>query len=278
MKHLLSSAKHPDFHPPAQLWCLHGNLQTPTVWDPLQLHLQQVLPTVHVHTENLWETLADSCAHWADQFCQRIEAHVETQGSTQRFLLGYSLGGRLALHAVLQHPHLWAGAIIVAADPGLTTGKAAQLERDRTWSQHFLTEPLPEVLADWNQLPLFAGKPGPRCHLSPYRQAIAAAFIRYSKGQQTDLRSRLKTLQDPPVLYVTGSQDLKYRALGEQLAQLCPSLQHRPIANSGHRVPWDKPGAFHHRLVTFLNKYRADAQSGRTSVSDSKTFDRQGFC
>src|SRR4051794_21774844 len=37
-----------------------------------------------------------------------------------RVLLGYSLGGRIALHALLASPQLWSGAVIVSAHPGLT--------------------------------------------------------------------------------------------------------------------------------------------------------------
>lgn len=237
-----------------QLWCLHGNLQTPAVWQPLKLHLQQYLPKLQVSTENLWQTLADNSWDWAAKFCQEVEA----QPATRRFLLGYSLGGRLALHAVIHAPHLWAGAVIVGADPGIrphqTDARAAQLARDRSWAHRFLSEPLSEVMKDWNQLPLFGGRPGPPCDISPYRQAIAAAFVCYSKGTQDDLRSHLQNLHHPPLLYITGSQDLKYTQIGQQLSQTCPNLQHAVISQARHRVPWDNPTEFRLRILTFLNK------------------------
>jgi len=241
---------------PLQIWCLHGNLQTPRVWDPLTLYLQQHLPSVQVQTENLWDTLAQDCGQWAAQFCQRVSQRPRAR----RILLGYSLGGRLALHAVLQEPQLWCGAIIVAADPGLpidpVQARAAQLKRDRSWARRFLREPLRDVLNDWNRLPLFKGKPGPACEIAPYRNAIATAFINYSKGRQADLRPALQTLKRPPLLYTTGSEDAKYTAISQSLVQDCPAISACTIPKAGHRVPWDQPEAFNFIIFTFLNKTR----------------------
>ena len=235
---------------PLALWCLHGNLQTPVVWDPLKLYLQQQRCTVQVHTENLWETLAESCEDWAVQFCQR----VQHRGDAQRVLLGYSLGGRLGFHAVLHRPDLWAGAVIVAADPGTADGRAAQLDRDRAWADRFLAEPLAQVMADWNRLPLFGGRPGPDCDISPFRQAISVAFVHYSKGRQADLRAQLEALQSPPLLYISGSNDAKYTALGRHLACHSPNIHHSVISRAAHRVPWDNPLDFNLRILTFVNK------------------------
>ncbi|MEL6138190.1 MAG: alpha/beta fold hydrolase [Cyanobacteria bacterium J06628_6] len=235
---------------PLQLWCLHGNLQTPDVWRPLQQSLQSRMPDVQILTENLWETMADSCWDWAERFCQR----AQVLEPARRVLLGYSLGGRLGLHAVLRSPHLWAGALIVAADPGLVEGRAALLDRDRTWAHRFLTEPWPQVMADWNRLPLFAGRPGPDCDAAGYRPSIAAAFTRYSKGRQTDLRSHLQPLRHPPLLYLTGSEDTKYTAIGQQLEQTCPTVTHCSIPAASHRVPWDNASAFHETVFTFLKQ------------------------
>lgn len=243
---------------PSQLWCLHGNLQTPAVWNPLKLYLQQHRPDLQIYSENLWETLDHSCEDWAAQFCRR----VQSQGQARRVLLGYSLGGRLGFHALLHQPSLWAGAVIVAADPGMSEGRAAQLDRDRVWANRFFTEPLPPVMADWNRLPLFGGQPGPDCDISPYRRAIATAFVRYSKGKQADLRSHLQQLgnhpQAPPILYVTGNDDTKYEAIGQELAQLCPTLRLAVIPAANHRAPWNNPSAFHLIILTFLNQISKD--------------------
>ncbi|MEL7506912.1 MAG: hypothetical protein AAFN42_06230, partial [Cyanobacteria bacterium J06554_1] len=64
--------------------------------------------------------------------------------------MGYSLGGRLGLHGLIQQPDLWAGAIIVSADPGIADAKNKKLclRRERIWANRFLTEPWDDLLAE----------------------------------------------------------------------------------------------------------------------------------
>ena len=74
-------------------------------------------------------------------------------------LLGYSLGGRLALHALLHAPELWAGALVVGADTGLADPKEreARVRWDAAWAERFLNEPWEDVLRDWDAQAVFGG-------------------------------------------------------------------------------------------------------------------------
>ena len=129
---------------------IHGNLQTPKVWQSLQASLTQAVSpdlNISIVLEDLWTSPAESLQEWAVFFCQQVQTHP----IQSRFLLGYSLGGRLAFHALLQQPELWQGAIIVSADPGLDSDcdgrrpvvdhRKSCLARDQQWSHKFLHEP-----------------------------------------------------------------------------------------------------------------------------------------
>ncbi|MEM9164308.1 MAG: alpha/beta fold hydrolase [Cyanobacteria bacterium P01_F01_bin.4] len=239
--------------PELQLWCLHGNLQLPSVWGPLTAYFAD--RSIEVKSVDLWATLAPSCWNWAQMFCHEVTQTIPP-GAPRPYLLGYSMGGRLALHAVLQQPELWAGVIVVAADPGLS-GQAERnncLDRDRTWGKRFLTESWEQVLTDWDAQTIFGGHPNPcpRDLNQLSRDRIYQAFDTYSKGRQDDLRLNLKKLNNPPILYVTGAGDSKYTALGVELAATCPTLSHRVIQQAGHRVPWESPTAFYRCLEDFI--------------------------
>ena len=233
------------------LWCLHGNLQQPNVWDGLsQGWLKTVHPELEVQTVNLWDTLTDSCWTWAERFCGQV-AERSSHAKDIHYLLGYSLGGRLALHALIGSPGLWAGAMIVSAAPG-TTGERG-LKRDRIWANRFLHAPWDDLLADWDALPVFCGYPctTPRPETSFDRAKIAHAFESYSKGRMDNLVPHLPQLS-VPITYVTGSDDRRYGQLGNMLMQQCPSLVHVTIPKAGHRVPWEQPQAFAETLIQTL--------------------------
>ncbi|MEO1400924.1 MAG: alpha/beta fold hydrolase [Cyanobacteria bacterium J06635_1] len=237
---------------------MHGNLQLSSVWAPLAVYFANrpfADRSIEVKSVDLWETVAPNCWEWAKTFCREV-TRTPLPGEPNRYLLGYSMGGRLALHAVLHQPRLWAGAIIVAADPGLSDPdeRAQCLGRDRTWGHRFLTEPWGQVLADWDTQNIFGGHPNPcpRDLNQLSRDRICQVFDNYSKGRQDDLRLKLTQLSHPPLLYVTGARDSKYTALGVELTAACPNLSHRAIPQAGHRVPWESPAEFYRCIEDLL--------------------------
>lgn len=233
------------------LWCFHGNLQQPTVWNNLTQQLQENLVATEIRKENLWGSLADSCWSWAERFCQATYSvaikHTAEHSIPQQCLLGYSLGGRLALHALVARPELWSKAIIIGAGVGTTDPEQKQryLGCDRIWAHRFLTEPWDDLLREWDNLPVFCGRPcpTPRPESDFDRHKIAHAFEAYSKGRMDYLVPRLAQLSIP-ITYVTGSDDHRYCQMGQTLMNQCPTVNHVIVENAGHRVPWEQPQKF----------------------------------
>ncbi len=221
------------------LCCLHGNLQTPAVW--------QFLVSGFAGSRRAPDLLAIPAAtqtgyhSWVRAFCQ-------VPHDRREILLGYSLGGRLALHAVLAAPNSWAGAMVIAAHPGLPdpAARAKRRDRDRQWARRFAREPLAEVLADWDRQAVFGGIPYPlpRQLDATSRVRFVTSCQRFSLGYQADLREALyRAIDLPPILYITGARDDKYCQIGRELAALCPAISHRVVAAAAHRVPWENPQA-----------------------------------
>lgn len=239
-----------------RLHCLHGTLQSPGVWTGLEQRLSAGAGRpVRVVAEPIVPPASGGMESWAADFCAKIAGERLPPGDA-RVLLGYSLGGRLAMHVLARCPDRWVSAILVAAHPGGDAGdeRAAIRARDRAWAARCRGEPLDAVLADWDALPIFAGRPNraPRSpgELDPERQArILESF---SRGRQSDLRERLAETALPPVLYLTGSDDVRYSRIGRELAERIPALRHEVVRGAGHRVPWDRPDAFAAAVNRFL--------------------------
>ena len=224
------------------LWFIHGNLQQPTVWDTLSEHLEA---DYEIHKVNLWTAKQSTFWSWAEDFCN-IVTNVGAQQN--HHLIGYSLGGRLGLHALLHNPKLWQSAIIIAADTGLSNAltKEKQLAWDTGWAERFLSEDWQHLIDEWNKLSVFKGfeNPNPPLEKDFSREAIAECFVKFSKGHQDDLLSALRALREVNISYITGRQDIKYSEKGKTLAQTCSAINHQIIADAGHRVPWENPEAF----------------------------------
>lgn len=249
---------------PIVLHCLHGTFQDPGVWagldEQLATHVARPLRTV---AEEIELPAAGGLREWADALCVRLQPRARGEAPPEvRVLLGYSLGGRLALHALLACPAVWSGAVLIAAHPGEedSAARAAVRARDTAWAARCRgADPTEDVLRDWDALAVFGGHPNraPRDPATLDRERWARAFEVFSRAGQADLRPALAGADTPPILYLTGADDPSYPAIGEALAAGVPSLRHETVEGAGHRVPWDRPDEFASRLARFLNSLPA---------------------
>jgi 2-succinyl-6-hydroxy-2,4-cyclohexadiene-1-carboxylate synthase len=173
-------------------------------------------------------------------------------------LAGYSMGGRLALHALLADASPWQAAVIVSAHPGLESEeeRAARRAHDADWAMRALTGDWAAFLADWNSQPVLTGGiPGGdeaarASRLMLRRREIARSFVDWSLGAQEALWDRLPEIR-VPVLWITGAEDEKFTALAARACARMPAASHVVIEGAGHRVPWDNEVAFCEALAAF---------------------------
>ena len=242
-----------------KLHCIHGNLQIKRVWKPIDDCFESLGADVSLACEDLYEGIPLGFEQWTEQFCKRVERDVQRE---KPFLVGYSLGDRLALHACLARPDLWSGVILVSADPGSSgpDEKKLQLEKDGEWAERFRSEPIESLLVEWDEQPVFCSIPNsvPRNPEELDAEKTARLFEVFSKGRQSDLLPELSTLQAPPVLYLSGEKDEKYGEIGEKLASSCPIVRHRIVPQAGHRVPWETPDSFVEAVLEFMGSISSE--------------------
>lgn len=184
------------------------------------------------------------------------EAGGEVSRGTGRVLLGYSMGGRLALHALLEKNHPWQAAVIVSAHPGLENPAEREARRasDAGWATMALAGNWQEFLTRWNAQPLLGGPmrdPQASAGLVARRREIARSFVDWSLGAQEPLWERLHEIT-VPLLWVAGENDAKFRALAERAASLVPNSSLAVAPDSGHRVPWEAEEWLAHEVAGFL--------------------------
>ena len=235
-----------------KLFCIHGNFQTVKVWQPLEERMKAGFSDLEMVTEDLYAKPFQGFDDWTKDFCDRAELAANGEKSV---LLGYSLGGRLALHACIHRPDLWQGVVVVGADPGLGSNeeKNQQFTRDLYWADRLKKEPLEQLVREWDEQPVFCGieNSAPRNleELDPIQ--LSQQFEVFSKGLQQNLVPALSELKNPPVLFLAGEKDKKYQQIGDELAELCPVVKSQWVEDSGHRVPWENPESFSRILIDF---------------------------
>lgn len=172
-------------------------------------------------------------------------------------LLGYSMGGRLALHALLEPSSRWKKAVIVSAHTGLSSEQEKKIRRqfDTEWAFKALSKTWADFLRQWQDQGVLTGElklpMGERKALDVWKKEIARSFIDWSTGAQEDLLPFLKNIQIP-VLWITGERDEKFTKIAELAVNELPYGEHILLKNAGHRVPWEANEEFSQVLNSFL--------------------------
>lgn len=171
-----------------------------------------------------------------------------------KILIGYSLGARIALHALVDRPDLWNAAVLISAHPGLDSeyARKERLINDEKWAERFLCEHWDSLLAAWNSQPVFSTKGLPRSEKEYSRETLAEALTGWSLGKQKDLRSEIAKL-DLPLLWITGEEDIKFTTIAKNVKLSHPLSRQKVISKAGHRAPWENEPEFTTELNSFIN-------------------------
>lgn len=164
--------------------------------------------------------------------------------------LGYSMGGRYALHAALRHPAAVERLVLVSATAGIEdpAERAERRASDEALADRVEADGLEPFLRWWLSLPLFATLPAEaaamEARLGGTPSGLASSLRRAGTGTQEPLWDRLGELS-MPVLVVAGALDSKYAALAERLGRAVgANAEVAIIDGAGHACHLERPAAF----------------------------------
>jgi 2-succinyl-6-hydroxy-2,4-cyclohexadiene-1-carboxylate synthase len=220
---------------------LHGFLGLPEDWEAWH---QGRCPDAELLALDLWRhpelnsTL--SLSEWTNAFISWAQGLRASYGSIE--LWGYSMGGRLALGALVMAPSLFTRTVICSANPGLQDPRErlSRKERDSVWSKKFREQEWPSLMQEWHQQPVLqepttVDKSVHRQEKDFNRERLALAMENWSIAEQPSYWESIQTLNLPMEWHV-GAFDHVYLDIGEKLALSNSHIQLHIHANRGHRV------------------------------------------
>jgi 2-succinyl-6-hydroxy-2,4-cyclohexadiene-1-carboxylate synthase len=169
-------------------------------------------------------------------------------------VLGYSMGGRVALHFAVQAPGRVRTLILESASAGIEDDfeRRRRIESDAALAERILSAGIEAFVAEWERLPLLALAPhvaeAVRIRQTTQRLqndplGLANSLRGMGAGQQAPLWSQLPDVRMPTLL-IAGDRDTRYRRLAERMSSLLPASSVAIIADAGHTVHLDQPAAF----------------------------------
>ncbi|MBC2065806.1 2-succinyl-6-hydroxy-2,4-cyclohexadiene-1-carboxylate synthase [Listeria welshimeri] len=180
----------------------------------------------------------------------------------QCFVLGYSMGGRVATAFASAHPEMVRGLILVSSSPGLAQKdlQESRVQADNRLADMLESEGIRSFVDYWEKLALFASQEvlsdelKKRIRLERLAQnpnGLAMSLRGMGTGKQPSYWNHLADFTFP-VLLMTGSLDEKFEKIAQEMQQLIPNSTHVTVQNAGHAVYLEQPNIFLSQLTNWL--------------------------
>ena len=197
----------------------------------------------------------DDPQRYAIEYCrQDILAALQELGVSkgQAILLGYSMGGRIALYTAFSG--FFRALILESASPGLEDPAEREQRRisDEALAASIERDGVQAFIERWEKLPLFASQETlsfesretlHRQRLQNRATGLAQSLRGVGLGVQPSLYARLPALHIP-VLLIAGELDTKFTAIARHMAQALPQSQLCIIPGAGHTIHLERPEEF----------------------------------
>lgn len=235
---------------------LHGFTGSTKTWEEiirlLPSHVRAVAIDLTGH--GLTEAPTDPSRYETAQQVADLDALFDHLQLSTFTLVGYSMGGRIALSYTLTHPHRVDQLILESSSPGLSDPEEREKrkESDDVLARRIEQDGLEAFVDYWEKIPLFRSQL--TLSLEKQRQirlerlsqrpvGLANSLRGIGTGSQPSNWERLDALS-LPILLLTGEYDEKFCRIAYEMVRLLPNAKVKTILEAGHAIHVEKPEQF----------------------------------
>lgn len=240
---------------------IHGFLGSPKTWRSVLPRFERSRPCVLVELPGHGgRALVQEGPIRMEELTTSIVESLPAEG---RFdLLGYSMGGRIALRLAVECPSRVRSLILESASPGIQdpSEREKRAAQDHRLAELIEMQGMDSFLKGWEMLPLFASQAGLP---APVRQAIrrdrsrtdvraAVQYLRnFSPGSLPSMWGQLANLA-VPLLFIAGQRDEAYRGVAREVGDTVDKSRVAVVSGAGHAVHLEQPEVFAALVLDFL--------------------------
>ena len=245
---------------------LHGFSGDKSNWERLRSGLEPARRVIAL--DILGHGASDKPEDAADYHLDRVAVDIvdllDQMDLDVAHLLGYSMGGRLALSLALRYPQRFRSLILESASPGIASDSEREARRlnDNALADQIEANGI-EWFADyWERLPLWETQRRlPADVLESQRQQrlqnCATGLANCLRGMGTGAQPNLWLLLwsvKLPTLLIVGERDRKFRRITQDMLQCLPRAESQIMVEAGHNTHLENPDDFARAVLSFLDR------------------------
>ena len=230
---------------------LHGFTGRSQSWDPVRNRLNDGIQVIAPNLIGHSGIIPDEPKLDFEQYVERLAIRLKLLGAEGAHLVGYSMGGRVALSLLINHPALFSSASLIGVHPGLSKKRehAERIKLEHGWIQKLRDDGIESFVEYWEQYPLFESQ-----NQLGVETLINQRILRLSQKEEGLMRAievlglssmpnyELKASEiQVPVEVLVGEYDHTFQNRGELLAAMIPQGEMLIIEATGHNVVLERP-------------------------------------
>ncbi|SER93080.1 2-succinyl-6-hydroxy-2,4-cyclohexadiene-1-carboxylate synthase [Psychrobacillus sp. OK032] len=234
--------------------CLHGFTGSSSTWEEVISYLPSSVEvlTIDLIGHGLTDKPSDIARYHVDEQIEDLHAIFQQLEWTHFTLVGYSMGGRLALAYTSKYPvHT---LILESSSPGLADDGERQKRKlsDELLAERIMKEGVISFVDFWEEIALFQTqkKLSHEKQLLIRHERLAQSAVGlsnslkgFSTGVQPSYWGVLSNLSIP-VFLLAGELDLKFCAIAKRMQKELPNSQMEVVKDAGHAIHVEKPKIF----------------------------------
>lgn len=168
-------------------------------------------------------------------------------------VVGYSLGGRIALSLIAAAPDRFRVATILSAHPGLIDARQRELRRqaDHRWIARLRAQGIRDFVDAWERQPLFATQAtlAPALlaeqrarRLAQRAEGLASNLACFGLAEMPETWSALRRWPSR-LRWLVGARDERFAAIAARVKEQRPATLLRHVPDAGHNLLLEAPAA-----------------------------------
>ncbi|RUL56560.1 2-succinyl-6-hydroxy-2,4-cyclohexadiene-1-carboxylate synthase [Lysinibacillus antri] len=245
---------------------LHGFTGSVSTWGKIADLLPKTYRIIAIDLigHGLTDAPEDVSNYWMEEQITLLHETFKQLNLSTYTLLGYSMGGRVALSYAATYPSQIEQLILESASPGLKTEHERQARRlsDDELANKIMQNGVQSFVEKWENISLFESqKKLPKEVQAEIRQerlaqceiGLANSLRGMGTGSQQSLWTKLVEI-DIPVTLITGTLDQKFCNIAQEMKKLLLNAKHVVVHEVGHAIHVENPTTFATIVKDVINK------------------------